>query len=249
MPNERDAELDQLRQELDTIMSRLRELAFIDEVTFTLVAVLDANQEVRPQGTLRNWMARCYSYAVLAGLRALNDRTRGVASLAKFLDHAAGAAPRLFTRERYVSFFSDESDEGPERSIGARHGNEAFDRIVGAGCSTLTRAQVDDDRQRLSAALEHLEAFANEHYLHINPTPTAPAPTFQDARDAIRVVHAICRRYLLLLSGAQSDTIVPHTERWVNAFRMPWLKPGEDVPRHVSLDDLGGASMRGGGSA
>lgn len=171
----------------------------------------------------------CYVDSVTIGLRRLADRRHDAISLWRVLQEMGSVSSEL-TRERYLNLH--------ERSL-RRGAEQRWKGLVGPSEMHVTRAVIRAKQQELEGALHAVSTFADQNVAHLAAKPTHPATTFDDVRQSIVAAFKVYRWCLRVLKSEAPRSPVPkvYTD-WSQVFRVPWIRPGNDVPEYQRLDEL-----------
>jgi hypothetical protein len=221
------------QSDLDRIWKETIELVHTDDVFWQVQAIVQANTSVRDAGgrVFLRWMLDSYITAMLVGIRALVDGTKGTISFKRLLEAMERDAPTVLTRERYRRLYR------PEMAFRA---DIDFDRLAGAGKEHLPPSVIRLDRLRLERAVAAATAFANERVTHISARPAVESALTQDEiRYSLRAVSETLSRYMLLLHAGSMSRVVPSIAApWLDVFRVAWLPKGAPLPGYITLDEL-----------
>jgi hypothetical protein len=118
-------------------------------------------------------------------------------------------------------------------------GEEAFTSLAGGSLAELTVAVVQAKRSELKSSLKAVSDFVDQYVAHSDRSPAPFALTFNDVRTALVSAFRVLRWLSSLIDAAGVMSPVPVIpSNWLKDFRVPWLKPDQQVPAYVHLDDL-----------
>lgn len=224
-----ESRIRKVRDMLDRVENELLvHIAHMDDVFWQVQAIIRENPTIASGGTFQDWIAQCYADSATAGVRRLADQRRNVISLWRVLEGMVSIA-QLLTRERFVSLHDAALRADAETS---------WRDLVGES-QTLPKCLVRAKQSDLKAALEKVSTFADENVAHLGVQPTHAETTFHDVRIAIVAafrLYAWCSR--ILGARAYSSPVPTNLEPWLSVFRVPWLQPGQGVPKYRSLDEV-----------
>lgn len=214
---------------LRRVEEQLFHLTHVDDVFWQVQAVIRGNPDINVGTVFQDWIERCYVDSVTVGLRRLADRGRNVISLWRVLQEMLSVASHL-SRERYLSLH-----DGPLR----HRAEKWWGKLVGTSETYVTQGVIRAKQQELQAALNKVAAFANQNVAHLAAGPTHPATTFDDVRQSIVAAFRLYRWCSLVLKSEDPRSPVPKIQtNWLQVFRVPWIRPGMDVPKYRTLDEL-----------
>jgi hypothetical protein len=84
--------------------------------------------------------------------------------------------------------------------------------------------QVEADLRALdSGVLKGVSRYVNQYLAHRQETPHAKVPAFTDLHEAIDLLGALVRRYMLVIEDADQVLEPVVLGDWMAPFRVPWL--------------------------
>jgi len=216
---------DMLRRVWDDLVH----LAHVDDVFWQVSAIIRDNPDINVGDVFQDWIAHRYVDSITIGLRRLADRRSDSISLWRVLQEMLSVASHL-TRERYLGLH-----DKPVRNLAKKW----WEKLVGTSETHVTRSVILAKQQELEDALTKVSAFANQNVAHTAAKPTHPEMTFEDVRRTIVAVFRLYRWCSLVLESEDARSPVPTIQtNWLKVFRVPWIRPGIDVPKYQKLDEL-----------
>ena len=90
---------------------------------------------------------------------------------------------------------------------------------------TLNPTEIQKDIDELSSTSDLIENFADKIVSHLDRKPLLTNPTFDELHKSIDLVEKLGCKYLLILTGASSDSMTSVIlDDWQAIFRYPWIK-------------------------
>jgi hypothetical protein len=219
---------------LRLVSAEVTTAAHIDDVFWQVQAIIAANPAVNTADMFQGWLGDTYVDSVVIRIRRLVDRERNVVSLWRLLEQIRKEHTR-FTRVWFKGLWSlDFQDVAEQR----------FDMLAGTGARVLSASSVSLKQQELSAALGHVEEFANAHVAHRSATPNTAATRFADLRESLAVAFRVFNWCALLIEASTWTSAVPEIQsNWTAVFREPWLPASAPLPTYKHLDEIERASQ------
>lgn len=214
---------------LRLVRDQLFDLAHIDDVFWQVQAIICENPDIKTGGVFQSWLERRYVDSVSVGLRRLADKRRNVVSLWRVLEEMKRVAP-LLTKARYLGLH-----DGPFRRLA----EEWWEKLVGESEEHVTKRLIGGKQKELLTALDRVSRFADQNVAHFAAIPNHAPATFDDVRKSIVAAFKLCGWCSSVLASETISSPVPWIQsKWVRVFRVPWIPPGQDVPKYRRLDKL-----------
>ncbi len=173
--------------------------------------MIETIPRVQRSGIVEHWLTQCYSVAQLAAVRRQVDQRKDVVSLWRLLDGLA-RRPAMATR----SWFTAQLQSRPESAPHATRLVTEFDKLAGAGGSTVDKRVAEADRDHLWTVAEAAKSVVDQfvaHQAHVtHPEHRGPALiTWGELDAAIDTVGELYKKYYRLrYPGILLGNLEPH---------------------------------------
>jgi hypothetical protein len=221
-------ELESLKKKLEVISHELSNAGHIDNVFWQIQAIIGSNPEINHNDVFQEWIALTYIDSITIRLRRLVDKRRGSISLWRFLNEMKNIST-YFSRERHIK-----SHEQDMKSLA----NIWFDDLAGENESFITKAKIEGKKNELEIAFNRIDSYVNSQIAHLNDKIEENKVTFSEVRNTIVSFFNVFNWCQRLLNFEVSHSPVPQpTSNWLKYFRVPWIKPDDDVPIYKHLNE------------
>jgi len=202
------------RRWFETIRNQIHEMALDRYVYREVMAMVDANQNLKVPSIFYDWMQRVYVHDMTIVIRRLVDWDKRTVSLIRLMreieDH-----PEVITRRRFVAGY---------RGWLKRLGHKDFERFAQRAANQIDPRVIRRHRRELVAAQRRLREFVNRHVAHRSRRPLRRLPTYAELDACLDLLERLAKDYTLLLEQSGLSRVVPIIQYdWKRPFQFPWI--------------------------
>lgn len=223
-PEDIDALLELWRAQLEVLTKQILQIHLHRHVFYETVALVQATPS--DDGIFTDVLAQIYANSQAMAIRRLVDNDAQSTSFLGLLG-SLRRNHRKFTRDWYVAVRLRDTNDVEFARKDALHTLNSF--ADEADPATLGRGRIAKSQKQLKSMTKVVQAFADKHVAHLDSSPSAGAPMFEDLNAAIDHVGSLLVDYTLLLEGVGlvgADPVVQgdwqRPLREIGQVPMPW---------------------------
>jgi len=228
---------------IDAIHRDVTDLVIGRHIFWEVQGIIRANPRIQKPSSFYGWLGMTYTAWGPMGVRRQLDMDSRSISLRRMLTEMI-SMPQVLSRRRYVSSYAAKlvgaSDPRPSVPKPANDGeggayaldpveaeeiaSRSFDQYAGQGNERIPESEIKRDLEELLSKSHRVERFATKKVAHLDESPPATLPTFDELDDCVDLLERLVLKYELILKTSAPHSLLPTWQYdWKAIFNEPWI--------------------------